>query len=157
MVKKKNVTTKEKIRKSVLSHNFGKPIKQFDLNGNLIREYSSISEAVRLNGFSDTGISKCARGLQKNSKGYVWKFSNEEDKIANVCKNKGYYFYKRLGKYKARLRTNGKEYNLGFYRTENAASAIYKIALENKNNIDDWFKGIEKIKQDIIKRYDFNK
>lgn len=150
----KSEKTKDKIRKSLLSQNLGKPVKQFDLDGNLIKEYASISEAAKLNCLKERGIVRCARGLQKKSKGYVWKFSNEEDKAVRKRENKGYYFHKRLNKYKSRLRINGKEYNLGFYRNENAASAIYKLALKNKDNIDEWFKNIENEKQNIIKLYD---
>lgn len=156
--KVKTEETREKIRNSVLSSNDlinrRKPIKQFDLNGNLIKEYSSISEVVKLNGFKYDGIVRCARGLQKKSKGYIWRFSNKEDEKINRHENKGYYFHKRLGKYRARIRINGKEYNLGFYRNEKAASAVYKLALENKDNINKWFKNIENIKQSIIKKYD---
>ena len=156
--KVKTEETREKIRNSVLSSNGlinrCKPIKQFDLNGNLIKEYSSISEVVKLNGFKYDGIVRCARGLQKKSKGYIWRFSNKEDEKINRHENKGYYFHKRLGKYRARIRINGKEYNLGFYRNEKAASAVYKLALENKDNIDKWFKNIENIKRSIIKKYE---
>lgn len=156
--KLKSSKIKDKIRNSVLSSNGlinqCKPIKQFDLNGNLIKEYSSISEVVKLNGFKYDGIVRCARGLQKKSKGYIWRFSNKEDEKINRHENKGYYFHKRLGKYRARIRINGKEYNLGFYRNEKAASAVYKLALENKDNINKWFKNIENIKRSIIKKYD---
>lgn len=146
--------TKEKIRNTLLNYtsSIGKKIKQFDLNGNFIKEYSSISQIHRETGFKDKGIVRCANGLQEKSCGYIWKFSDEYVDKPKGCK--GCYFYNRLGKYRARLRYKGKEYVLGFYRNEKAASEMYKLALENKDNIDIWFKDIEIHKRSIIEKYE---
>ena len=103
-------------------------------------------------GLNYKGVVRCAKGLQEKSCGYKWKFSDEY--VDKPKENKGYYFYKKLGKYKARLRQNGKEYALGFYRNEKAASEMYKLALENKDNIDIWFKDIEMYKRSIIEKYE---
>lgn len=51
-----------------------KPIKQLDLNGNLIKVYSSINQA-----YVETKIehiSQCAHGLRKTARGYIWEFKN---------------------------------------------------------------------------------
>ena len=52
-----------------------KKVKQYDLNGNFIREYNSLSHASRETGFTVQNISYCANGKQAQANGYVWKFS----------------------------------------------------------------------------------
>ena len=145
--------TRKKLKNSLLNADIKqrKKIMQFDLNGNFIKEYPSLSQMHRETGFNCDNISRCAKSSQNKSCGYIWKFS--EEYINRPKENKGYYFYKRLGKYKTRLRYNGKEYTLGFYRTEKAASEMYKYACENKDNIDEWFKDIEKHKKYIMDKY----
>lgn len=52
-----------------------KPVKQLDLNGNLIRSYSSINQA-----YVETKIehiSQCANGLRKTARGYNWEFEKD--------------------------------------------------------------------------------
>ena len=56
-----------KISKSVL---------QYDFNGNLIKEWSSIMECER-SGFSHQHISSCCKGQRKSHKGYIWKYKDE--------------------------------------------------------------------------------
>jgi hypothetical protein len=53
-----------------------KPILQFDLEGNFIKEWSSQSEASDYisNGKNSRGISACCKKNQKSSYGYIWKF-----------------------------------------------------------------------------------
>lgn len=55
----------EKIRKS---------IKQYDLKGVLIKEYSSIQEATEETNIDRASISKCASGNRKSAGGFVWMF-----------------------------------------------------------------------------------
>jgi hypothetical protein len=152
--KSRSNETKEKIRNTLLNSPSAqsKKIKQFDLNGNFIKEYSSISQMHRETGLNYKGVVRCAKGLQKKSYGYIWKFSDEYVGKPKGCK--GCSFYNRLGKYRAKLRHKGKEYVLGFYRNEKAASEMYKLALENKDNIDKWFKDIEIHKRSIIEKYE---
>ena len=49
-----------------------KPVLQFDLNGNFIREYFSASEAQRLTGINK--ITPCCRGERNKAGGYIWKY-----------------------------------------------------------------------------------
>lgn len=58
-----------------LNHN-SKSILQFDLNGNLIRKWDSISEAARYYGCNRNSISNVLLGYRKTCKGYVWKYDN---------------------------------------------------------------------------------
>ena len=50
-----------------------KPVLQFDLNGNLIKEWKSINECGR-NGFKKSDICKCCRGERKTHRGFIWKY-----------------------------------------------------------------------------------
>ena len=52
-----------------------KPILQYDLNGNFLREYRGIAEATRLNGFKNrTNIICNLKGRTKSAYGFVWKY-----------------------------------------------------------------------------------
>jgi len=53
----------------------GQPILQLDLKGNLIREYSSVREAVTINGFkSDSSIYNVCEGRETSYKGFWWEY-----------------------------------------------------------------------------------
>lgn len=71
---------KENIRHSVnLGHyeNVGatrKAVNQFDLEGNFLEVYKSISEAARKSGVYVQNISKCCQGKLKTAGGYVWQY-----------------------------------------------------------------------------------
>ena len=51
-----------------------KPILQFDIDNNLIKEWKSIHDAERALKIANTHISKCCRGKAKTAGGYIWKF-----------------------------------------------------------------------------------
>jgi len=51
-----------------------KNIIQFDVDGNKIMEYNSISDAVKKTGINYSGIYHCANGKVKTIKGYIFKF-----------------------------------------------------------------------------------
>ena len=61
-----------------ISQSQSKPVLQYDLNGNLIKEWKSINECGR-NGFNQGDICKCCNGKRKTAKGFIWKYKNEED------------------------------------------------------------------------------
>lgn len=50
-----------------------KPVLQFSLTGDFIREWSSISECGR-NGFSLGRVSECCQGKRKSHKGFRWEY-----------------------------------------------------------------------------------
>ena len=56
---------KQKLRKKVI---------QFDINGNKIREFMSCTEAGNKLNIDVASNSKCCRGKQKTTGGYIWKF-----------------------------------------------------------------------------------
>ena len=60
--------------------NRGKPILQFDLEGNFIREWESIIEAERELNYSHQFLGKCCKGINKTAYGFMWRYKNEEKK-----------------------------------------------------------------------------
>lgn len=55
-----------------------KPVLQYDLQGNFVKEYYGANEASRKTGISCTNICKCCRGERKKTKGFIFKFKREE-------------------------------------------------------------------------------
>lgn len=53
-----------------------KPILQYNLNGNFIKEFISISEASRQLKIYHRYISQVLRGKQKTVKGFIWRYKN---------------------------------------------------------------------------------
>ena len=64
-----------------------KKVYQYDLQGNLIKEWSSVAEAGR-NGFTATRVSNCCRGNGKTHKGYIWSYDSIENFDIDNYKNK---------------------------------------------------------------------
>jgi len=58
------------------SENNSKPVNQYDLEGNFIREYKSIKVAGEMNNIFPQNISYCCKGNCKFRGGYIWKYSN---------------------------------------------------------------------------------
>lgn len=67
-------TTPELIEKYRQTSTLKKPIYQFLINGDFVREFESINDASRSLGIRNDGISACLRGLQKSSGGFIWKY-----------------------------------------------------------------------------------
>ena len=53
-----------------------KPVIQFDLDGNVIKEWEKILDIETELGFCNTGITACCKGKQKTSYGFKWKYRN---------------------------------------------------------------------------------
>lgn len=53
-----------------------KIILQCDLNGNLIREFYSLSEASRVLGISLGSISDCLKGRTRKSRGFIFRYKD---------------------------------------------------------------------------------
>ena len=64
-------------RNKKISQNAGRRILQYDLEGNLIRVWDSISNASRYYGVKRWTICGCCAGRQKTSCGYIWRYDNE--------------------------------------------------------------------------------
>ena len=50
-----------------------KPVVQYDLEGNFIREWKSTAECGR-NGFCSQHVSACCRGERKTHKDFIWRY-----------------------------------------------------------------------------------
>lgn len=48
-------------------------VKQYDLTGNFLKNYKSISEASSITGISQSSISLCCKGKYKTAGKYIWK------------------------------------------------------------------------------------
>ena len=51
-----------------------KPIIQYDLKKNFIKEWANKREIERILGLDSSNISKCCKGKQRICKGYIWKY-----------------------------------------------------------------------------------
>ena len=56
----------------------GKPIKQYDLDGNLIKKWKSAAQIERKLYFKAENISACCLRKSKTSNGYIWRFEDDE-------------------------------------------------------------------------------
>lgn len=59
--------------KLMIRNHLRKPINQYDLNGNLIKEWDSARSVQRELGIFESNINKCCTGKIPTYKGYVWK------------------------------------------------------------------------------------
>lgn len=59
-------------------HHGNRKVNQYDLNGNFIKTFNTISEAADSVGLkSITGITNACTGRSQSSKGYIWRYANE--------------------------------------------------------------------------------
>lgn len=61
-----------------------KSVKQYDINGNFIKEYKSISEAERETGTNQSKIVACCKLQRESSNDYQWRYTS--DNIDNLSK-----------------------------------------------------------------------
>ena len=62
-------------RNARIAETKSKPVVQYTLNGELIKVWSSATEAERRAGFDHSTISKVANGKRKTAYGYIWKYA----------------------------------------------------------------------------------
>lgn len=67
-------TRNERIGKTITNGKTSKPVLQYTLDGEFVKEYPSQAEVERQTGFFQASISSCCRGKLKNAYGYLWKF-----------------------------------------------------------------------------------
>ena len=53
---------------------FKKPVLQYDLNGNFIKEWPSATDVGKE---ANDNICKCLKGKQKSAYGYIWKYKED--------------------------------------------------------------------------------
>jgi len=64
-------------RIKIENNHTGKPLVQYDLSGNLIKEWPSSASVQRELGFNARNIGGCANGEAFTSNGFIWKFKND--------------------------------------------------------------------------------
>lgn len=89
--KKKSQIHCEKIKKRMMKK--AKPVFQFDLQGNLIKEYESIREACRITGIKKVSIMRSLKYKILTGKKYIWchkedkNISYEKKDLKQISKN----------------------------------------------------------------------
>lgn len=81
MSKNDNIRWGTKIKRTATKNTNGKCSKkvlQYDINGNLIKEWPSTNEIERQTGYLHNSIVRCCNGKQKNAYGYKWEYKNGE-------------------------------------------------------------------------------
>lgn len=56
---------------------YGKKVNQYDLQGNFIKQFESLSSIEQELGFCSIAISNCCKGKTNTSYNYKWSFENE--------------------------------------------------------------------------------
>jgi group I intron endonuclease len=59
-----------------------KPILQYDLSMNFIREWNSVAHASEKLLIYNTQIYRCLRGVRKTTRGFIWKYKNNQNEKA---------------------------------------------------------------------------
>ena len=62
------------ISKAMTNGKLSKPVLQFTLDGEFLREWPSTREIERQLGFDSSAVGRCCLGKQKTSYGYIWKY-----------------------------------------------------------------------------------
>ena len=60
-----------------ISKNGSKPVNQYDLDGNFIKRWNSLSEISKELNITSGNISMCCTGKYKTTHGYKWKYANK--------------------------------------------------------------------------------
>ena len=66
-------TINQRISKANTNGKCSKPVLQFTLDGEFVREWESTHECER-NGFHHSGVMRCCNGKQKTHKGFRWEY-----------------------------------------------------------------------------------
>lgn len=91
--KLKTCTKKHReVAKYQCKKNFSKKILQYNLNGEFLKEWDSITEASNFYNIPISGISQCCQGITKSAHKYIWRYKtpNFPLKISNYTKQYRY-------------------------------------------------------------------
>ncbi len=69
-----HIAPKNMLGKKGKNHPISKPVKQYDLNGNFIKEYESANLASQATKVCYMSIKKCRCGRQKTAGGFIWTY-----------------------------------------------------------------------------------
>ena len=67
-------TRNKRISETMTNGKLSKPVLQFSLSGEFIKEYPSVMEAYRQTGTYDSSISQCCNGKRQSAGGYIWQY-----------------------------------------------------------------------------------
>lgn len=106
----------EERKKRVISRKRERPILQYDLNGNFIREWESVCEAGKFYGlcYGASGIRTACNNPNRTCKGFKWKYkeTNEERENIEIASSKRSYEVKYPRKGNMRIEQYDKDMNL---------------------------------------------
>ena len=80
-----NINTIKK-RKKPKGYSLGRKVACYDLDGNFVKIFSSITDASKHSCVSDTAIRNACEGVCKASNGYVWKYVNDKPLKGEIFK-----------------------------------------------------------------------
>ena len=66
-------TRLQKVSEKMTNGKLSKPVLQYTLDGQFVREWPSTMECER-NGFNHSAVAACCRGKLKNYKGFLWEY-----------------------------------------------------------------------------------
>ena len=67
-------TRNERVSKAMTNGKLSKPVLQFTLDGDFIREWPSTKEIERQLGFTSSAVGRCCNGKQKTAYGFIWMY-----------------------------------------------------------------------------------
>lgn len=105
-----------------------KPILQYDLEGNFIKEYIGATEAIKYIGKGNSNnINDCARGKYKSTYGYRWLYKNNEI----ISKLPPLEFKPKGSKWTDERRQKTKQSRIGETRSDEYKEKIRKLKMKN--------------------------
>ena len=126
-------------------------VAKLDENGNILEIYNSIKEATEKNSAYNYGITKACKGKIKTCKGYKWKYLDDYN---DNKPHKGYFWFKPLKRWCAKVKHKQKSYTLGYFKNEETAKEMYRIAKEKieKGVFFEWVENKIQEKYAIMKK-----
>ena len=128
-----NPEDESKRASKVLSNKYSKSIDKYDLNGNYICTYKSISEASENNNIPHPSTTQCLNERNKSAKGFIWKYHGD----ANLSKNlsKSVTGSMRVCRYyNDKLNSEYKSLTQAFKSTGICRDTIQRLCLSNKQD-----------------------
>ena len=80
--------SKPHLNKKSADHHSSKGVCQYDLNGKVIKIWSSTMDVERGLGLNNASISKCCGGVYNYAGGYLWKYIAPDTKAFEILENK---------------------------------------------------------------------
>lgn len=83
---KMSITRKEKIANGSIIKQNTKKVKKYDLEGNFLKEYPTLTSASIENNISVSQIRRVLQGKHNHAKGYQWKYSEDTREVGKYKK-----------------------------------------------------------------------